>query len=176
MARSEAYKAAQLIEKRRLGFAATGIPTTSDQNCADKIDALYEAEFERRLGIERLRTEGLVKEARWRTLEDAVSAYSRECIGFQKGWGSNELDQAKLSMLDKTLTWLRGRRDKYTDTLPRYINLKRTFESLSDGAKIEVDGVVYTYRNGFGSFHSEDGSIIVGRTFDQQVKLIDHNL
>lgn len=180
MSMDEAYKVAQLIEKKRLGTLASGIPTTGDQMLADDIDQIYEAEFNRRLtaalAVERTLAAGRLKDAQYSVLNDAVRAYSRECVGFQHGWGSNELDQAKVSMLDKTLTWLKQRRDKYIDVLPRYINLKQTYESLSDGAQIEVDSVIYTYRSGFGTFHSEDGAIIRGLTFNKQVKLIDHNL
>lgn len=166
MAQALAYKAAQLIEKRRLGFAATGIPTTSDIFAANEIDDLYEAEIQRR-----------VEEAKVSALESASKAYERECIGFQRGWGSNEIDVAKLEMLNKTIDWLKARKEKYLDVLPRRINLNNTYRSLSDGAKIELDRIVYVHRIGFGDFVSDDNAKIVGNaSSNREVTLIDHNL
>lgn len=180
MAQEQTYKAAQIIEERRLVDRATGIPTLGDVSAAEDIDDMHEAEFRRRLAVAlddaRREADARVKEAKIEALESAVQAYSRECIGFQEGWGSNEMDQAKLSMLDKTLAWLKVRRDKYNEPLPRYINLRDTYKSLSDGAKIEVDSVIYYFQLGFGTFRSDDGSVIQGRSFNKQVTLLDNNL
>lgn len=166
MAQTQAYKAAQIIEKRRLAFTATGIPTTGDQNAADEIDRMYEEEFQRRLAT-----------AKVEALESAEKAFNKECLGFQAGWGSNEIDLAKLDVLGKTIDWLKERAAKYTDQLPRRINLNNTYKSLSDGAVIELDRVLYTHRIGFGDFVSSDNSRIRGNgSTMREVTLVDHNL
>lgn len=181
MSMDESYTVAKYIEKSRLGNLASGIPTTGDQNLADDIDHLYETAFAERLRsaleAERRVSDAKIKEARYTALNDAARAYKTESVGFQEGWGSNELDVAKLDMLGKVYTWLKERRDKYVDTLPRWINLRDTYNSLSDGAKIEVDSVIWTHRKGFGTFNAEtDSGVIHARSFNKQVKLIDHNL
>jgi len=180
MAETQAYKAAQIIEERRLGKNATGIPTISDRICADEIDDMYEAEFRRRLAVvvddARREAEARVQEAKVEVLESASKAFSRECLGFQAGWGSNEIDLAKLDVLGKTQTWLEERAFKYRDPLPRYINLKDTYRTLSDGAEIKYRGEVFTHRIGFGDFVSIKGDNITARLHDEDVTLINHNL
>lgn len=181
MSMDESYTVAKYIEKSRLGNLASGIPTIGDQNLADDIDHLYEQEFAKRLKAaldrERKISDAKVKEARYTALNDAVKVFSTESVGFQAGWGSNEMDQAKLDILGKAYSWLKARRDKYVDVLPRWINLRDTYEDLSDGAKIEVDSVIWTHRKGFGTFNAEtDSGVIHARSFNKQVKLLDHNL
>lgn len=165
MAQAQAYKTAQLIEARRVGYHATGIPTTADQATADEIDRMYEEEFERRL-----------KEAQAKALEDAERALNRESIGFQSSWGSNPEDVARLDGIGKVMEWMKARAAKHRDALPRTINLKDTYEGLSDGAVIEYRGTPFSHRIGFGDFQSEYGDRIVAREADMDVKLVSHNL
>lgn len=117
-----------------------------------------------------------IRDAKVEAIHSTTVAYNKECLKFQAGWGSNELDVAKLAMLGKTLTWLGKRQEKYTEPLPRTINLKDSYGDLSDGAKIEVDGKEYSHRIGFGDFVSSDHETIIARDADYQVTLVDNNL
>jgi hypothetical protein len=165
MAETQAYKAAQLIEARRIGYHATGIPTIADQATADEIDRMYEEEFARRLTV-----------ARGEALESAEKAFNRESLGFQKGWSSSPEDVMKLDMIQKSLDWIKARAAKYSDQLPRTINLKDTYKSLSDGAQIEYRGTIFTHMIGYGEFRSDFGDTITARLHDEDVKLVSHNL
>jgi len=121
--------------------------------------------------------ERIVKQAKTDALTSAEQALNRECLGFQKGWGSNAEDVAKLDVLLKTLTWLRLRADKHAEVLPRSINLKDEYEKLSDGAKIRYKGRIFEHRIGFGDFVSGVGDDrIVARHHDEDVELVDNNL
>jgi len=180
MAQEQRYTAARIIEARRLGDGAVGIPTTRDMDSAEEIDEIYEEEMLRRVAVaveyERRVADSRVQQAKAETLESASKAFSRECLGFQAGWGSNEIDLAKLDVLGKTQTWLEERAFKYRDPLPRYINLKNTYKTLSDGAEIKYRGEIFTHRIGFGDFVSVNGDSITARLHDEDVVLVDHNL
>lgn len=52
MSHDVAYKVAQILEeivRGAMGYFPTGIPTTTNQKVADRIDRMYEAEFEKRM-------------------------------------------------------------------------------------------------------------------------------
>lgn len=109
-------------------------------------------------------------------LRSAEKALNRECLRFQSSWSSNEIDVAKLDVLGQALTWISDRAAKYDEVLPRTINLKDTYRSLSDGAVIEYRGVRYEHRLGHGDFVSDLGDRIVARLHDEDVTLLDNNL
>lgn len=117
-----------------------------------------------------------IRTAKVEALQHAERALNRECIGFQSRWGSNEIDVAKLDVLGKSLTWLRERAFKYLEPLPRYINLKDIYRTLSDGAEIKYNGEIFRHRIGHGDFISKHGDIIVARLHDEDVELVSHNL
>lgn len=82
----------------------------------------------------------------------------------------------KLDVIGKALDWMKARAEKYRDQLPRVINVKDTYKSLSDGAKIEYRGTTFWLSRGHGEFRSDYGDRITARLFDEEAKLVDHNL
>ena len=109
-------------------------------------------------------------------LNSAVKALNKESIGFQSSWGSNPEDIAKLEAIGKTITWLEQRALKYLDPLPRSINLRENYRSLSDGAVVKIAGETYIHRRGFGLFSNRKGEDIVAREYAGPATLISHNL